>query len=440
MDRPNILYLHSHDTGRYIQPYGHAIPTPSLQRLAEQGVLFRQAHNAAPTCSPSRSALLTGQSPHSCGQFGLVNRGFLLQHAERHLANFLAGEGYSTTLVGTQHEVRDPTTAGYQQVTEVSSRCARDVAPAAARLLRDGLPGKPFFMSVGFIETHREFPQPTTAEDARYCRPPDPLPDTSQTRADMAAFAASARELDWGMGFVLQALEDAGFAEETLVICTTDHGIAFPSMKCNLTDHGTGVMLILRGPGGCTGGRVSDALVSQIDLFPTICDVAGLDSPPWLEGVSLSPLIREGSAEVRQELNAEISFHANYEPQRSVRTGRWKYIRRFTDRGLPYLANCDASPSKDLWIEGGWRERPVVQEELYDLLFDPGERANVAMDSNAAEELGHLRERLRSWMERTSDPLLRGAMEAPAGATVNRPDDVHPAGLWEYTPKPGGQA
>ena len=85
----NIIYLHSHDTGRYLQPYGHAVPAPNLQRLAEEGVLFRRAFSAAPTCSPSRACLLTGQSAHSCGQLGLANRDFFLQHPERHLANFL---------------------------------------------------------------------------------------------------------------------------------------------------------------------------------------------------------------------------------------------------------------------------------------------------------------------------------------------------------------
>ena len=75
MSRPNVIYLHSHDTGRYVEPYGYAVSTPNIQRLAEQGMLFRQAHNAAPTCSPSRAALLTGMCPHSAGQFGLVNRG-----------------------------------------------------------------------------------------------------------------------------------------------------------------------------------------------------------------------------------------------------------------------------------------------------------------------------------------------------------------------------
>ncbi len=427
-DRPNILYLHSHDTGRYVQPYGYAVPTPSLQRLAEQGVVFRQAHNAAPTCSPSRAALVTGQWPHSCGQFGLVNRGFVLEHPERHVAGFLAGEGYATTLVGIQHVVRDPLTAGYQSVADLPNSRARNVAPEAARLLREQPMGQPFFMSVGFIETHRGFPEPTTAEDPRYYRPPAPLPDAPQTRRDMAQFAASARELDWGMGLVLQALEESGLAENTLVICTTDHGIAFPAMKCNLTDHGTGVMLILRGPGGYTGGAVSDALVSHIDLFPTICDVVGIPSPEWLQGRSLTPLMRGEADEVNDAVFAEVNFHAQYEPQRSVRTRRWKYIRRFVDRERPLLANCDASPSKTLWLDHGWADRRVDGEQLYDLVFDPHETRNLTGDPGAGGVLEEMRGRLDSWMEQSRDPLLRGPIQAPSGATVNPPDDLDPRG------------
>ena len=85
MNRPNVLYIHSHDTGRYVQPYGHAIPTPAMQRLAEQGVLFRQAFSAAPTCSPSRAGLLTGQCAHSAGMIGLAHRGFSLHDYGRHI-------------------------------------------------------------------------------------------------------------------------------------------------------------------------------------------------------------------------------------------------------------------------------------------------------------------------------------------------------------------
>src|SRR5438094_3612066 len=91
--RPNIIYVHSHDTGRYLQPYGHAVPAPNLQRLASGGVLFRSAFNAAPTCSPSRASLLTGQCPHSNGMLGLAHRGFFLTDYKRHIAHTLRAAG-----------------------------------------------------------------------------------------------------------------------------------------------------------------------------------------------------------------------------------------------------------------------------------------------------------------------------------------------------------
>ena len=106
MTRPNILYIHSHDTGRCVQPYGYAVPTPHLQQLAEQGVLFRQAFCASPTCSPSRAALLTGQYPHTNGMIGLAHRGSRLNDYSRHLAGVLGRAGYATALAGVQHEVR----------------------------------------------------------------------------------------------------------------------------------------------------------------------------------------------------------------------------------------------------------------------------------------------------------------------------------------------
>ena len=108
MSHPNILYIHSHDTGRYIQPFGHAMPTPNFQRLAEQGILFRQAFCANPTCSPSRAALLTGQWPHSCGMLGLAHRGFRLNDYSHHLVHTLKKAGYTTALSGFQHVGRPP--------------------------------------------------------------------------------------------------------------------------------------------------------------------------------------------------------------------------------------------------------------------------------------------------------------------------------------------
>lgn len=419
--RPNIVYLHSHDTGRYVQPYGHAVATPHLQRLATDGVLFRQAFCAAPTCSPSRAALLTGQAPHSSGMLGLAHRGFTLHDYQQHLLHTLRAAGYRSTLIGVQHLARDPATIGYDEVRAQDDRHVVTVAPAAASFLHN-VPAQPFFLDVGFFETHREFHPPGLAEDPRYCLPPAPLPDTPETRADIAAYKASARVLDTGIGQVLDALDASGLAENTLVICTTDHGIAFPAMKCALTDHGIGVLLIVRGPGGFTGGQVYDALVSQIDLFPTLCDLLALLRPSWLQGQSLLPLIRGGREHVNTAIFAEVTYHAAYQPQRAVRTTRWKYIRQFSDRGRPVMPNCDGSPSKDLWLRHGWPQRAVDEEQLYDLIFDPQEARNVAGEASLSPVRSELRDRLEEWMRATGDPLLHGPVPAPPGAIWTDPD------------------
>ncbi len=419
---PNILYIHSHDTGRYIQPYGYPVPTPNMQQLAEEGVVFRQAFCAAPTCSASRAALLTGQYPHSNGMLGLAHRGFSLRNYRQHIVHTLDKIGYYSVLIGEQHVSKKPDIIGYDQVVKIESTHANVVAPIARDFLHN-LPSQPFFLSVGFSETHREFPV-VTDEDARYCTPPSFLPDTPETRRDMAAFKASAHQLDEGIGMVLDALQENGLADNTLVICTTDHGIAFPLAKSTLTDRGTGVLLMMRGPGGFTGGRVLDALVSQIDIFPTICDLLQIDAPQWLQGTSLLPLVRGQKEQVHEEIFSEATYHAAYEPQRAVRTERWKYIRRFGERKMPVLPNTDDSLSKDVLIRYGWRERSIPSEQLYDLVFDPGEVCNLAGDPDAAPVLEALRERLHNWMVATDDPLLLGPVEPPAGAEINDPDQI----------------
>src|SRR5579885_602092 len=110
---PNILYIHSHDTGRYIQPYGWNVPTPSLQKLASEGILFRRAFSAAPTCSPSRASLLTGHCPHNNGMLGLAHRGFSLNDYSQHILHWLRPHGYRSTLIGVQHIAKDPQVIGY---------------------------------------------------------------------------------------------------------------------------------------------------------------------------------------------------------------------------------------------------------------------------------------------------------------------------------------
>jgi N-sulfoglucosamine sulfohydrolase len=420
---PNILYLNSHDTGRYVQPYGHAIPTPNIQWLADQGVMFRNAFCAAPSCSGSRAALLTGSYCHSNGMMGLAHRGFELYDYDQHIVRTLGAAGYHTELIGEQHVSVDPGTLGYDIVHEIENTRASSVAPAAIAALESGIP-EPFFMSVGFFETHRSFFAPSSVRDRVYSLPPPFLPDTPEIRQDVAAYKASARSLDHGVGSVLNTLNETGLDRDTLVICTTDHGLAFPTAKASLLDRGIGVMMILRGA-GFDGGIADDALVSQLDIFPTICELAGIEPPEWLQGRSLLPLgAGTEPPDARREIFSELTYHAAYEPQRAIRTERFKYIRRFDEYPYPVLANCDDSPSKDAYLARGWATRPVPRERLVDLFFNPGEGRNSIEDPDYAEVAADLRNRLEDWMQQTGDPLLDGPVPAPAGARINAQDQV----------------
>ncbi|MGC9455130.1 MAG: sulfatase family protein [Phycisphaerae bacterium] len=424
-NRPNILYIHSHDTGRYIQPFGRAVPTPNLQRLADQGVLFRRCCCAAPTCSPSRSAMLTGQWAHCTGMLGLAHRGFSLNDYKRHILHTLRTVGYRSTLVGIQHIADDPSRIGYDEILPVAHADVAHVAPAAVEWL-ERKPAGPFFLSVGFFETHRPWDKLSASADSRYVLPPTPIPDTPQTRRDTAGFLESARTLDAGIGRVLEALDKSGLADNTIVLCTTDHGIAFPRMKCNLTDHGTGVFLMLRGPGKLSGGKVCDAMVSHVDVMPTLCELVGVDRPDWAQGESMLPLLNGSADSIRDELFAEVTYHAAYEPQRCVRTPRWKYIRRFGDRRKPVLPNVDPSESKDLFLSAGWQDQDLPAEQLYDLVVDPTEECNLAEDTVHGGVLSEMRGRLDRWMRDTDDPLLAGPAAAPSGAKLNDPDGLSP--------------
>jgi len=420
----NILYIHSHDTGRYVQPYGHAIETPNIQRLAEEGVLFRQNFCICPTCSPSRAALLTGCYPHENGMIGLAHRGFALHNYKQHIIHTLRKYKYTSVLAGVQHIAN--WTGGYRIIGYdrcLTERCD-DIHLKAAHFLKNS-PQEPFFLSVGFAQTHRVFPKTHPYDDARYCMPPAPIPDTPRTREDMACFKASVRKLDKQIGFVLNALKN-GLDKRTLVICTTDHGIAFPRMKCNLYDSGIGTMLIIRGPGGFSGGKVIDGMTTHMDIFPTICDLLDIRKPMWLRGRSLMPLINVSCSEIHRELFFEINYHAAYEPVRAVRTNRWKYIRRFDRRRKPVLPNCDDSDSKLLWLKSGWRNLLLDKEELYNLIFDPNEANNLARKAGYKSVLCEMRGKLMRWMKQTEDPLLEGFIRAPKGAEVNDVNGISP--------------
>ena len=185
-------------------------------------------------------------------------------------------------------------------------------------------------------------------------------------------------------------------------------------------------MMIVRGPNGFTGGKVIDAPVSHLDVYPTLCELAGVDAPPWLQGASLMPLVRGETERLHEAIFAETTYHAAYQPHRAIRTERWKYIRRFDDYEHPVLANCDDSESKDILVAAGWGDQTIPEEQLYDLVLDPGEGHNLAAEAASAEVLADLRARLEAWMRETEDPLLEGPVAPPPGAIVNEQWQVSP--------------
>ncbi|MEO0515439.1 MAG: sulfatase [Planctomycetota bacterium] len=461
MNAKNILYLHSHDTGRYIRPYGHAVSTPHLQRFAERGVTFRHAFCANPTCSPSRACLLTGQYAHINGMMGLAHRGGRLNDPSRTLPALLRDHGYDTVLAGFQH-IADLSTGDSMQRYGYSHEPHLDRAPALDHETRDEATvdaavkflgsrrhdQTPFFLDAGFFATHRTSPPPSAEPkvgadawhngvhspigDPRYVLPPACLPDTPTTRKDFADFAEAATRLDRYYGQVLDELERAGLAHDTLVLITTDHGLAFPRMKCNLTAHGIGVAMMMAGPGApngqaFTGGRVIEGLVSHVDWFPTVCGVLNIQPPDGVQGQSMLPLLEasQDDAPGREAVFAEVNYHAAYEPMRSVRTHDFSYIRRLQDVDHAVYPNIDDSVTKRQAEESGFLNQKPAQEMLFDLRHDPAELCNCIDQPAYGDIADSMRARLDRWMKETHDPALQDLPRA-AGIKMNSIDDFSP--------------
>jgi N-sulfoglucosamine sulfohydrolase len=422
----NIVYIHTHDSGRYIQPYGYNIPTPNLMRLAEHGTIFRNAFCAGPTCSPSRAGLLTGMCAHSSGMLGLSHLGFRLDDYNQHLVRFLKSKGYETALSGIQHEAIETEEIGYERVLLCTSDTKEEGgiqdkkgfdignAELAVEYIKEKK-DRLFFLSFGLVNTHREFP--SMDEDAKreinpnFVIPPYPMYDNKKNRQDMAEYIFSAKVADDCIGRVLQALEEAELEDNTIIIFTTDHGIPFPKMKCNLYDSGIGVALLMKYPGNPMKGKAVDELVSQVDLFPTLCDMLELEKPSWLQGFSLVPLLEGKTDKVRSEIFSEVNYHVTYEPMRCVRTERYKLIKYFGEHESYMPENMDGGISKDFYEENGFFKEGRAKQELYDLYMDPVERVNLVDDKRYSNVYEDLDCRLNRWMEQTKDPLLYGKVK-----------------------------
>jgi N-sulfoglucosamine sulfohydrolase len=482
----NILYFHTHDSGRYFRHYGYAdAPTEFISRWAlENALTFRNAFSCAPTCSPSRASLMTGTYPHTNGMLGLAHRGFSMNDYNRHLVAFMKEHGYHTVLCGVQHEAagcfdheRGAARVGYaEDITadlvrqepdsvhhapdgDTTAAWDRENTSRAVEWLSSGEErsgGTPFFLSLGLYATHRVFPSLPPAGPKQ--APPQPrqselpglpelpgvpwlpglpglpgVPDTEETRRDHARFLEALRGVDGNFARVIGALELGGHGEDTIVLFTTDHGVAQPFSKCNLNAHGQGVALMVRVPGTTPPRPFCDAMVSTIDLFPTLADLLGLKTPAAVQGRSFSRLLREPEAEHREYIFGEVNYHTSYEPMRSVRNRRYNLVKNY-DRQYPrtHLSNIDDSPAKSVLLARGLARETKVPVELYDLERDPLERENVIDDPRYRATAETLERILLDWQQDTGDPLLQGEIAPPPGTIVNRPECVDPD-----SPEPG---
>lgn len=435
----NVIYINTHDSGRMLSPYGYDIPTENLKKLAEDSVVFTNAFCAGPTCSPSRAALLTGTFPHQNGMLGLAQRGFSLYNPEKHLANFLKNNGYNTCLCGIQHEYgwyldlekNGLHNLGYKEIITTDSKpfkkeelhlWDRNNAVEVVKWLDNYNEEKPFLLSFGMHSTHRPYPV-EVAEfiDERYIVPPYPITNNEENRHDHAQYMTTAHYADENIKMIVDALKRNNLYENSIIIFTTDHGLALPFNKCNLTDTGIGVSLIMKVPNADSNGKVVDSLVSQIDVFPTLCELLNLNKPDYLEGKSFAEAFVDNKAFLDEYIFAEVNFHTSYEPVRCVRTKRYKYIKYYDETwNKVNLSNMDESVPKDFLMKNGLKEKIKYKEGLFDLYYDPAERNNLVNDSEYKEVLENLRKVLLEKQIKTDDPILRGQLEIKNGYKVNK--------------------
>ena len=431
------MIVHCHDLGRFAGCYGYdSVRTPNIDRLAGEGIRFASAFCAAPQCSPARASLFTGQYPQRHGVLGLTHRyfGWDLQPSARHLGQHLSAAGYSTGLIGVHHE------SAVQSDSEIGARLSMDVvstggtAPqvaerATARLAEVAAEDRPFYLQIGFNEPHRT-QTPGSVKDGysgflHEGISPDRengvtrfpyLHDDPQGQEEIAELQGAVRYMDQGVGTILDAVDQLGLAENTIVIFTTDHGLALPRAKCSVYEPGLQVSLIARWPGGgWTGGRVIEELVSHVDVVPTLLETIGAsaeskDPAEQIDGRSLVDLI-ESDGPGRELVFGQLSHHDYYDPRRSVRNDRYKLIMNFSS-APPYMSPAQSwFPRTRSRVDQFTSSHPPV--ELYDLVDDPAELTDLAEDGRYAEIRDELTTRLAEWMRDLNDPLLAGPVVAP---------------------------
>jgi N-sulfoglucosamine sulfohydrolase len=429
MPRPNVILFTAHDLGDFLSTYGHPTPTPSFERFAREGIVCERHFSQGTVCSPSRGSIVTGCYPHTNGLMGLVHRGWALDVSRRPaLPSLLRAHGYRTHLFGFQHEHSDAASLGYQEQHAAANHHADRVVDELRAWLRgrgrSGTDG-PFFIGVGTSETHRIGMNPSGFKHELYepvdrdrVLVPPWMPDIPEIREDLADFYGCVAFLDRQFGRLLDALDETGLSERTIVLFTTDHGASFLHGKGSVYDGGVKVALQMRAPGLLPAGRRVGALTAHVDVLPTLFDLLELPLPAGIEGRSFAAQARGEGGGLRFVFG-EKNYTNYYDPTRWVRTSRFKYIRKglctnVFDFVIPELElqRADFRRLRSVWDFYSPRRHT---EELYDLETDPGERRNLIEDASRSPQLAELRAALDRHLEATKDPFrfLRNDLPLP---------------------------
>ena len=416
-----VILITADDLGwRDVGAYGlTSIATPAMDRLVAEGVAFANAFDVVSTCSSSRATYATGQYPHTHGVTGLVHRHpeLSLPSDRPNLARSFAEAGLRTAIQGKWHlsGVEQPEVFGYERYLKTDlDQVIRNSDEVRAYL--QARQGDRFYLELNYMQPHRdvfgEYPQQEGYEvPVDEAVPPDwwGLPNWPEIREEVAGYLSRVRWMDDLIGEVLDALDEAGRFESTLIAFISDNGPAFPGCKTTLYDRGVGTPLMFRWP-AVLEPAWHEELVSSVDLAPTLLDLAGVAPLPDVQGRTLGPLLRGDVASwtPADALFSEMERHSSERPARAVRTERYKFIRNLTED--KWGSGGGDGAWKDLLAEEPdqtWDE-PRPPEELFDLQSDPLERVNLVDDPAHADVLATLQARLDAHMEATADFRLEG--------------------------------
>lgn len=442
--RPNVLFLIADDWS-----WGHAgaygcrwIKTPAFDRLAREGILFRNAFTNNPKCSPCRASILTGrntwQLEEAMCHFGLFRARWpvypdLLERAGYHVGH--TGKGWGPGDFQAGGFPRNPAGPAYQKHKlrpPLQGIGDTDYAGNFVAFLGARKPDQPFCFWVGGHEPHRPYEEGSGRRAGRSLAEvevPAYLPDTRLVRSDLLDYAREVEWFDAQVARILEHLEQAGELDQTLILYTSDHGMPFPRAKGQLYDAGFHIPMAIRWGGHVKPGRVVDDFINVRDFAPTFLEIAGIGIPDSMSGRSFADILASPKSgwvdATRNRMVVGKERHdigrpgdAGY-PARGIRTPEYLFVRNYEpDRwpaGNPETSypNCDNGPTKTL-ITSEFNQtyrlcfgkRPA--EELYDLARDPDCLKNLANDPS----LRPLKEQLASEMEaslrKDQDPRMLG--------------------------------